>query len=977
MKKLNQLLVAIVMMAITNPTFSQVTRLGHTGFVTDFVGWNATQNFPLQLRHNGSFPINVLTTNVFRMKINPTISYTVNNLLPAQARNGFVLIGNDGFSNQSGLTLAANNFGPYSLLHLNGEGTFVEDFGYRNWMRTGITFTGNRDLSYFGLRKLSTTPTEEDITETTIAWADNDGLNNFTSDDLQFRFLTGSSTTVNNLATAPNDLDGLHIARFTSSGRIGFGNTFGLNATGMTPSVPYVAPQNLLHMSLSGNQPVFLQITNRDDAGGTSGTGETANDGLYLGLPTTAANNKPGIFSNRENDRLLFRTNDLSTNNDGERMRIMHTGALNAGVTFPGTLAENFTRVSISHNPANPVTRPMSLLHLGYNVDNPTTNDGWRNWMDVGTFMSRATDHLYVGMKNESNGSDAVLGWGDNNLSDGAGPDNFRMIFTTPLGVGLGPSNGANGVEGLRMTPTILQGINTGIGGDPAANQYVGGSQNPTATLEVNAWGGGNNTSGLRFTNLNSAATPGANPGAGVLSVNPSGDVIYVDANTAPAIGNYCPDAQAPLQDHFEVPLNGLSYSFTAQQGSNDASTVNIGNVACGTQISARLFVTQSEPMPNQNAHAAIFAQTDATNLPALTEQYGVAGLILASNSFQHAGVYGVSLSANNDIFNANTLGIGVHGTAGGNDLNWGVLGKCVDNNAYTNIGVYGEASGASTNNYAGFFDGDVYINGGGWINGLPIVTSDKRFKANIKPIPDALDIINKLKPSTYYMDTLNPYGIKFANTKQYGLIAQEVEQFLPELVHSTTKPEKYDSTGKTISNAVTYKGVEYNAFIGIIIAAMQEQQGQIHEKDSLLIVLNDRLTRLEDCINRLNLCNNGANYRTIANPSSTGDETLGNQTKTTAQNVKLSDPQSIVLNQNVPNPFAEKTGISYFLPKSVKSAKIIFHNQEGKFVNSVELTERGNGTINVYADDLSSGIYTYTLIADDKVIDTKKMVKD
>lgn len=124
------------------------------------------------------------------------------------------------------------------------------------------------------------------MTETTIAWTDNNGSNGFSSDDLQFRFITGRSGGVNNLAT-PDDLDGLHIARFTSNGRIGFGNTFGLNATGMTPTVPYVAPQNLLHMSLSGNQPVFLQITNRDNAGGSSGTGETANDGLYLGLPAT------------------------------------------------------------------------------------------------------------------------------------------------------------------------------------------------------------------------------------------------------------------------------------------------------------------------------------------------------------------------------------------------------------------------------------------------------------------------------------------------------------------------------------------------------------------------------------------------------------------------------------------------------------------------------------------------------------------
>jgi hypothetical protein len=31
---------------------------------------------------------------------------------------------------------------------------------------------------------------------------------------------------------------------------------------------------------------------------------------------------------------------------------------------------------------------------------------------------------------------------------------------------------------------------------------------------------------------------------------------------------------------------------------------------------------------------------------------------------------------------------------------------------------------------------------------------------------------------------------------------------------------------------------------------------------------------------------------------------------------------------------------------------------------------------LNVYADDLSSGVYSYSLFVDSKLIDTKKMVK-
>jgi hypothetical protein len=45
------------------------------------------------------------------------------------------------------------------------------------------------------------------------------------------------------------------------------------------------------------------------------------------------------------------------------------------------------------------------------------------------------------------------------------------------------------------------------------------------------------------------------------------------------------------------------------------------------------------------------------------------------------------------------------------------------------------------------------------------------------------------------------------------------------------------------------------------------------------------------------------------------------------------------------------------------------------KIIKAVELVDKGNGTLHVYASNLSTGIYMYSLIADGKVIDTKKMV--
>lgn len=44
---------------------------------------------------------------------------------------------------------------------------------------------------------------------------------------------------------------------------------------------------------------------------------------------------------------------------------------------------------------------------------------------------------------------------------------------------------------------------------------------------------------------------------------------------------------------------------------------------------------------------------------------------------------------------------------------------------------------------------------------------------------------------------------------------------------------------------------------------------------------------------------------------------------------------------------------------------------------NTYKVTERGDGQLNVFGQDLSSGLYTYSLVADGQLIATKKMVKN
>lgn len=100
------------------------------------------------------------------------------------------------------------------------------------------------------------------------------------------------------------------------------------------------------------------------------------------------------------------------------------------------------------------------------------------------------------------------------------------------------------------------------------------------------------------------------------------------------------------------------------------------------------------------------------------------------------------------------------------------------------------------------------------------ITPSDARYKKNIKSINNPLSLLMRMKPSTYNYNTDAFPLKKFNEGKQYGLIAQDLEQVVPELV-------------KTYKDG--YKGVNYTELIPILIGAIQDQQKQIEELKRLI----------------------------------------------------------------------------------------------------------------------------------------------
>ena len=285
---------------ITGASFSSISQVNWqkggnstAGGANSSLGTNGTWNAPLFFQ---TFGVNRTKLNGNLTAGGPTAQYAIDSYGWGSGVNtsGYFLLGGNGplFQNAPANQSLYNAMGAFSLLHLNGgNNQIVQQFGYRPWMRTGITFTDNSDLSYMGIRQVGS---GTDVTETTIAWADN-GAGPFPGpDDMVFRFLNNGSgdNVINTNLQTGNDLDGLHVARFAGTGEFGLGNTFGSNPVG-TPANLYVRPQSLFHMSYqyrtgAANEPFgFMQITYRRANGTTTdiiGQGEQATDGLRLGI---------------------------------------------------------------------------------------------------------------------------------------------------------------------------------------------------------------------------------------------------------------------------------------------------------------------------------------------------------------------------------------------------------------------------------------------------------------------------------------------------------------------------------------------------------------------------------------------------------------------------------------------------------------------------------------------------------------------
>ena len=156
------------------------------------------------------------------------------------------------------------------------------------------------------------------------------------------------------------------------------------------------------------------------------------------------------------------------------------------------------------------------------------------------------------------------------------------------------------------------------------------------------------------------------------------------------------------------------------------------------------------------------------------------------------------------------------------------------------------------------------------------------------------------------------------------------------------------------LKNSEEYLNINESSIKYMLINAIQEQQALINEKDERIAALEDKFELLESKLNSISV-------------SGIGSEIIESE-------VTLTYYDLASLDQNAPNPFNGQTSVSYVIPSKANSAQIDIYDLSGKLMKTVKLNHTGQGQLTINADDLPSGLYTYQLMVDNRLVETKKM---
>ena len=204
--------------------------------------------------------------------------------------------------------------------------------------------------------------------------------------------------------------------------------------------------------------------------------------------------------------------------------------------------------------------------------------------------------------------------------------------------------------------------------------------------------------------------------------------------------------------------------------------------------------------------------------------------------------VYGVK----NDSYYGST-NYGLYSRIRGAGATYGVYSRVNETGQIHKIQTAKNGQVAGANVYAGYFLGNLHVQGNITYSGTNAQSSDKRLKENIRIVSGSLNLIKQLETKRF--DWKSDYEYSFGNSVEgvkndIGFIAQDVEKIdgFSDLIKedelakrgydpdklNTHHPDYKDKTHHDFHK--NFKFLNYEKLIPHLVNAMQEQQGQIDD---------------------------------------------------------------------------------------------------------------------------------------------------
>lgn len=215
--------------------------------------------------------------------------------------------------------------------------------------------------------------------------------------------------------------------------------------------------------------------------------------------------------------------------------------------------------------------------------------------------------------------------------------------------------------------------------------------------------------------------------------------------------------------------------------------------------------------------------------------------------------------------------------------------------------------------------------------------SSDLRLKTDVRPLGDRWNLLSDVSTISYRLlprpisevaeveDTdsmAQPEPAMPDSRTRYGFAAQEIRDIFPDLVTE-------DEEG--------FLSIDYLGFIPLLVDAYKNLAARNEE-------LENKIDSLLKPVQRM------------AGADGIVDE-------------------SVILSQNRPNPFTERTVIDLTIATDITTASLYIYDMQGTQVMCLPVEGRGKTSVAIDGSRLSAGMYLYTLIVDGKELATKRMI--